>query len=44
MSQSIFPALAGLAWNLERVPMLETVRQKSISGREIAVRYQAYPL
>lgn len=44
MSQAVFPSLAGLTWNIGRSVILNTVRQRAVSGREIALRYQAYPL
>jgi uncharacterized protein (TIGR02217 family) len=44
MSQAVFPSLPGLAWDIERSVIVNTIRHKAISGREIAMRYQAYPL
>lgn len=44
MSNSIFPVLAGMAWNVTRTPSFNTITHRSASGREARSALQAFPL
>lgn len=44
MSGSVFPTLPGLAWNVGREPEFNTGVTRAVSGREVRLQYQAYPL
>lgn len=44
MSQSVFPSFPGLAWPVTRKPVFNTVTKRSVSGNEIRVAHQQYPL
>lgn len=44
MSQAIFPALPGLAWNIKRTPLFSTNVQRALSGRELRGTFQSFPL
>jgi hypothetical protein len=44
MSQLVFPALPGVAWNLTRAPQFVNRRPRSVAGRELAMAYRTYPL
>ncbi len=41
---AIFPALPGLAWSVTKAPRFATRIQKAISGRELRVLDQPYPI
>lgn len=43
MSNQVFPALPGLAWNDTREPEWKTLLSESASGLESAAQYQSYP-
>lgn len=44
MSQALFPALPGLAWDVIRTPMWSTNIQKTVSGREVRSSFYSAPL
>jgi hypothetical protein len=44
MSDSVFPALPGLTWNVKRVPLYATSVQRSKSLREVRISYAAAPV
>jgi uncharacterized protein (TIGR02217 family) len=44
MSNAIFPAMAGLAWDNTRTPLFNTLVHRAASGREMRMALQAYPL
>ena len=41
---AIFPALPGLGWSVTKAPRFATRIQKAISGRELRVLDQPYPI
>lgn len=43
MSTAVFPALAGLAWEVQRKPEFHTTKPMSISGMETAIANWQYP-
>ena len=43
MSNAIFPNLAGLAWDVLKVPKFSTLIQRAASGREVRAAIMAYP-
>lgn len=44
MSNATFPTLAGIMWNVARVPQFNTKIQKAVSGREIRLAMMAAPM
>lgn len=44
MSNSVLPSFPGLAWNVVRKPIFNTVTKKSVSMREFRASLTAYPL
>lgn len=44
MSNAIFPTLPGLTWPINRKPMFNTNTQRALSGREVRLTYQLFPL
>lgn len=44
MSNSIFPALSGLAWPVVKAPAFNTKIQRAVSGKEYRAKYMQYPL
>lgn len=44
MSQAVFPTIPGLTWPVNRKPMFNTNTQRALSGRELRITYQLYPL
>ena len=43
MSNTIFPALAGLGWTVKRTPLWKTRVQESISGKEVLIADWSFP-
>ena len=43
MSNTIFPALAGLGWTVKRTPLWKTRVQESISGKEVRIADWSFP-
>lgn len=43
MSSQVFPTFAGLGWDIERVPMWDTIVQESQSGKETRIANWSYP-
>lgn len=43
MSNSVFPALPGLTWDITREPIWSTTKKPSVSGRRFAVANYSYP-
>lgn len=43
MSNLVFPTLPGLEWNVTRVPIWNTTKKASVSGRRFAVANYAFP-
>ena len=41
---AIFPSLPGLGWSVSKAPKFATRTQKAISGRELRVVDQLYPV
>lgn len=44
MSDEVFPAMPGLAWNVTRSPEFNTKAFRSVSGKEVRAAFMAYPL
>jgi len=44
MSQSVFPTLPGLQWDVSKVPEFRNKKHQAVSGRESSIRYMLYPL
>lgn len=44
MSNSIFPALPGIAWPVKKTPIWSTKNMRSVSGKESALALYSYPL
>lgn len=44
MSNSVFPALPGLSWSVNKTPKFSTRIQRAVSGREFRSPYYSYPL
>ena len=44
VSNSIFPALPGLAWNITRSPRFATKVQQAVGGRVVTTSFQPYPV
>lgn len=44
MSQALFPTLPGVTWPVNRKPMFNTTVQRALSGRELRISYQLFPL
>lgn len=44
MSNSIFPTLTGLQWDIKKRPRFSTIVQRSASGKEIRSALMSYPL
>lgn len=44
MSNAIFPALPGLAWDTQVAPQFNTKIHRAVSGFEVRAAYMAYPL
>lgn len=43
MSDAVFPVLPGLKWNIKRTPIWKTLKQESVSGKEMSVALMTYP-
>lgn len=43
MSDAVFPSLPGLKWNIKRTPIWKTLKQESVSGKELSVALMTYP-
>lgn len=43
MSSTVFPTLAGLKWDVKRIPMHKTVTKATVSGREFRALQMLYP-
>lgn len=43
MSTTVFPTLTGLGWDVVRTPVWDTVRKRSMSGKETRIAYTTYP-
>lgn len=43
MSTAVFPSLTGLGWDVVRTPVWDTVRKRSMSGKETRIAYATYP-
>jgi uncharacterized protein (TIGR02217 family) len=44
MSNSVFPSLPGMAWDMVRTPVWQTRRQQSVSGKVTTIADWQYPL
>lgn len=44
MSNSIFPVMAGMTWDVVRSPAFNTLTHRSASGREMRAALQSFPL
>jgi len=43
MSDAVFPVLPGLKWNIKRASLWKTLKQESVSGKEMSVALMTYP-
>lgn len=43
MSDAVFPSLPGLKWNVKRANLWKTLKQESVSGKEMSVALMTYP-
>lgn len=43
MSDAVFPVLPGLKWNIKRASNWKTLKQESVSGKELSVALMTYP-
>lgn len=43
MSDAVFPSLPGLKWNIKRASLWKTLKQESVSGKEMSVALMTYP-
>jgi uncharacterized protein (TIGR02217 family) len=43
MSIATFPTLAGMSWPVARTPMMSTIKQAAISGKETRLQLWTYP-
>lgn len=43
MSDAVFPSLPGLKWNIKRANLWKTLKQESVSGKEMSVALMTYP-
>ena len=44
MSNNVFPTLAGVEWPIQRKPTFNTSTKQAVSGRELRLTQQIYPL
>lgn len=44
MSDSVFPVLDGLAWDIKLTPQFSTKALRSVGGKELRTAFMAYPL
>ena len=44
MSNSIFPTLAGLQWDVAKIPEFRNKKHQAVSGRESSLKYMLYPM
>jgi len=43
MSDAVFPVLPGLKWNIKRASIWKTLKQESVSGKEMSLALMTYP-
>lgn len=43
MSTAVFPTLVGLGWDVQRTAVWDTIRKRSLSGKETRISYATYP-
>jgi len=44
MTEPVFPSLPGLAWSVKKSPRFSTRTQKAVSGRQLRLSDQQYPI
>ena len=44
MSNSVFPSLPGLTWDVKKRPQFRTIKQTTASGKEVRIALMSYPI